>query len=80
MQENCTVTEVCRKLNKSRSTIYRYLIQNKIKGTKYKGQYQISKIELQKFSTETSKKNSINNATQFISMKDRDYFLLIINL
>ena len=70
MQENYTVTEVCRKLNKSRSTVYRYLKQNKIKKIKYKGQYQISKTELQKFITETPKRNIIDKATQFISMKN----------
>ena len=59
MQENYTVIEVCKKLNKSRSTVYRYLKQNKIKKIKYKGQYQISKTELQKFITETSKKTSL---------------------
>lgn len=74
MQKTYTISEVCSILNKSKSTVYRYLKQNKLRGTKYKGRYQISEIELEKFITENSKKEFINKSKQFNSMVQLHYF------
>ena len=62
------VNDLIEKLNVSRSTVYGYLKQKKIKSFKIKGQYRIHEEKLQEFLQENSKKFIINKATQFVSI------------